>query len=70
MRSWESFKLSAYWAYDAIAEAEGFKSGVEKRQKQREAMKKARRKDKLTAKELRQKKIDSLNSSNAWKNLR
>ena len=70
MRSWESFKLSAYWAYNAIAEAEGFKSGVEKRQKQREAMKKARRKDKLTAKELRQKKIDSLNSSNAWKNLR
>ena len=70
MRSWESFKLSAYWAYDAIAEAEGFKSGVEKRQKQRDAMKKARRKDKLTAKELRQKKIDSLNSSNAWKNLR
>lgn len=70
MRSWESFKLSAYWAYDAIAEAEGFKSGVEKRQKQREALKKARRKDKLTAKELRQKKIDSLNSSNAWKNLR
>ena len=70
MKSWDQFRLDAYWAYNAIAEAEGFKSGAEKRQKQREAMKKARRKDKLTAKELRQKKIDSLNSSNAWKNLR
>ena len=70
MKTLKHFLLDAYWAYDSIAEAEGFKSGAEKRQKQREAMKKARRKDKLTAKELRQKKIDSLNSSNAWKNLR
>ena len=70
MKTWDRFKLDAYWAYNTIAEAEGFKSGVEKRQKQRDAMKKAKRKDKLTAKDLRQKKIDSLNSSNAWKNLR
>ena len=70
MKTWEKFKLDAYWAYNNIAEAEGFKSGVEKRKKQRDAMKKAKRKDKLTAKDLRQKKIDSLNSSNAWKNLR
>ena len=41
MKTWEHFRLDAYWAYNAIAEAEGFKSGAEKRQKQREAMKKA-----------------------------
>ena len=70
MKTWDKFKLDAYWADNNIAEAEGFKSGVEKRQKQRDAMKKAKRKDKLTAKDLRQKKIDSLNSSSAWKNLR
>ena len=50
MNSWDQFRLDAYWAYNAIAEAEGFKSGAEKRQKQREALKKASRKDKLTAK--------------------
>ena len=70
MRSWESFKLSAYWAYDAIAEAEGFKSGVEKRQKQREALKKANRKDKLTAKEKRERKLQDLVASpKKWRNL-
>tara|TARA_Y100000289_G_scaffold48271_1_gene48727 strand:+ start:943 stop:1158 length:216 start_codon:yes stop_codon:yes gene_type:complete len=71
MKSWDQFRLDAYWAYNAIAEAEGFKSGAEKRQKQREALKKNRRKDKLTAKELRAKKLDSLlGSERKWKNLR
>ena len=51
MRSLRSFLLDAYWAYDALAEAEGFKSGAEKRRKNREAFLKARRKDTLTAKE-------------------
>ena len=51
MKTLKHFLLDAYWAYDSIAEAEGFKSGAEKRQKQREAMKKARRKDAMTAKE-------------------
>ena len=32
----EHFLLDANWAYDSIAEAEGFKSGAEKRQKQRQ----------------------------------
>ena len=71
MRTLRHFLLDAYWAYDSIAEAEGFKSGAEKRQKQREALKKARRKDKLTAKELRARKLDSLlGSEKKWKNLR
>ena len=71
MKTLKHFLLDAYWAYDSIAEAEGFKSGAEKRQKQREAMKKARRKDKLTAKELRARKLDSLlGSERKWKNLR
>ena len=71
MKTLKHFLLDAYWAYDSIAEAEGFKSGAEKRQKRREALKKARRKDKLTAKELRAKKLDSLlGSERKWKNLR
>ena len=71
MKTWQQFRLDAYWAFDAIAEGEGFRSGVEKRQKQREAMKKARRKDKLTAKELRARKLDSLlGSEKKWRNLR
>ena len=71
MKTLRHFLLDAYWSYDVIAEAEGFKSGAEKRQKQREAMKKARRKDKLTAKELRARKLDSLlGSEKKWRNLR
>ena len=71
MKTWEHFRLDAYWAYNAIAEAEGFKSGAEKRQKRREALKKANRKDKLTAKELRARKLDSLlGSEKKWRNLR
>ena len=71
MKTFRHFMLDANWSYDAIAEAEGFKSGAEKRQKTREALKKARRKDKLTAKELRAKKLDSLlGSEKKWKNLR
>ena len=71
MKTFGHFMLDANWSYNAIAEAEGFKSGAEKRQKQREALKKARRKDKLTAKELRAKKLDSLlGSERKWKNLR
>ena len=50
MKTWDKFTLDAYWAYNTIAEAE-VSSGVEKRKKQRDAMKKAKRKDKLTAKE-------------------
>ena len=70
MRSLRSFLLDAYWAYDALAEAEGFKSGAEKRRKNREAFLKAKRKDALTAKEKRQKKIDDLQSSpRKWRNL-
>ena len=70
MKSWDQFRLDAYWAYNAIAEAEGFKSGAEKRQKQREALKKARRKDKLTAKEKRERKLSALVASpKKWRNL-
>ena len=70
MKSWDQFRLDAYWAYNAIAEAEGFKSGAEKRQKQREAMKKDRRKDKLTAKEKRERKLQNLvGSPRKWRNL-
>ena len=71
MKTFGHFMLDANWAYDSIAEAEGFKSGAEKRQQRREALKKARRKDKLTAKELRARKLDSLlGSERKWKNLR
>ena len=71
MKTLKHFLLDAYWAYDSIAEAEGFKSGAEKRQKQREAMKKARRKDAMTAKEKREKKVQDLASNpKSWKNLR
>ena len=70
MRTLRHFLLDAYWAYDSIAEAEGFKSGAEKRQKQREELKKARRKDKLTAKEKREKKVQDLASNpKSWRNL-
>ena len=70
MKTLKHFLLDAYWAYDSIAEAEGFKSGAEKRQKQREAMKKARRKDNLTAKEKREKKVQDLASNpKSWRNL-
>ena len=70
MKSWDQFRLDAYWAYNAIAEAEGFKSGAEKRQKQREALKKARRKDAMTAKEKREKKVQDLASNpKSWRNL-
>ena len=70
MKSWDQFRLDAYWAYSAIAEAEGFKSGAEKRQKRREALKKARRKDALTAKEKREKKVQDLASNpKSWRNL-
>ena len=70
MKTWEHFRLDAYWAYNAIAEAEGFKSGAEKRQKQREALKKASRKDKLTAKEKRERKLqDLVGSPRKWRNL-
>ena len=70
MKTLKHFLLDAYWAYDSIAEAEGFKSGAEKRQKQREAMKKARRKDALTAKAKRERKIQDLASNpKSWKNL-
>ena len=70
MKTLKHFLLDAYWSYDAIAEAEGFKSGAEKRKKTREALKKARRKDKLTAKEKRDKKLQDLVSSpSKWRNL-
>ncbi len=70
MRTFRHFLLDAYWAYDSIAEAEGFKSGAEKRQKQREALKKANRKDKLTAKEKRERKVQDLASNpKSWRNL-
>tara|TARA_Y100001954_G_C15305395_1_gene358034 strand:- start:30 stop:245 length:216 start_codon:yes stop_codon:yes gene_type:complete len=70
MKSWDQFRLDAYWAYNAIAEAEGFKSGAEKRQKRREALKKSRRKDALTAKEKREKKVQDLASNpKSWRNL-
>ena len=70
MKSWDQFRLDAYWAYNAIAEAEGFKSGAEKRQKRREALKEARRKDALTAKEKREKKVQDLASNpKSWRNL-
>ena len=70
MRTLRHFLLDAYWAYDSIAEAEGFKSGAEKRQKQREELKKARRKDKLTAKEKRERKVQDLASNpKSWRNL-
>ena len=71
MKTFRAFLLDAYWADDAIAEAKGFRSGVEKRQKQREAIKKNRRRDAMTAKELRAKKLDSLlGAEKKWKNLR
>ena len=70
MKSWDQFRLDAYWAYNAIAEAEGFKSGAEKRQKRREALKKARRKDAMTAKEKRERKVQDLASNpKSWRNL-
>ena len=70
MRTLRSFLLDAYWSYDAIAEAEGFKSGAEKRRKNREAFLKAKRKDALTAKEKREKKLADLQSSpKKWRNL-
>ena len=70
MKTYNHFMLDARWAYNAIAEAEGFKSGAEKRQKQREAMKKNRRKDKLTAKEKRERKVERLlNTPRLWRNL-
>ena len=70
MRTLRSFLLDAYWAHDALAEAEGFKSGAEKRRKNREAFLKAKRKDALTAKEKREKKLDDLQSSpKKWRNL-
>ena len=70
MRTLRSFLLDAYWSYDAIAEAEGFKSGAEKRRKNRGAFLKAKRKDALTAKEKREKKLDDLQSSpKKWRNL-
>ena len=70
MRTLRSFLLDAYWSYDAIAEAEGFKSGAEKRRKNREAFLKAKRKYALTAKEKREKKLDDLQSSpKKWRNL-
>ena len=70
MRTLRSFLLDAYWSYDTIAEAEGFKSGAEKRRKNREAFLKAKRKDALTAKEKREKKLDDLQSSpKKWRNL-
>ena len=68
MKTFRAFLLDAYWADDAIAEAKGFRSGVEKRQKQREAIKKNRRRDAMTAKE---KKVqDLLSRPSSWKNLR
>ena len=71
MKTFGHFMLDANWAYDSIAEAEGFKSGAEKRQKRREALKKARRKDVLTAKEKRERKVQDLASNpKSWKNLR
>ena len=70
MKTLKHFLLDAYWSYDVIAEAEGFKSGADKRQKQREAMKKARRKDAMTAKEKRERKIEDLASNpRSWRNL-
>ena len=70
MKTFGHFMLDANWAYDSIAEAEGFKSGAEKRQKRREALKKARRKDKLTAKEKRERKLqDLVGSPRKWRNL-
>ena len=70
MKTLKHFLLDAYWSYDVIAEAEGFKSGAEKRQKRREALKKARRKDKLTAKEKRERKLqDMVGSPRKWRNL-
>ena len=60
MRSLRSFLLDAYWAYDALAEAEGFKSGAEKRRK--------KRKEFLSA---REKKIQKLkNRSQHWAGLK
>ena len=71
MKTFRAFLLDAYWADDAIAEGQGFRSGVEKRQKQREAIKKNRRKDKLSAKEKREKKVQDLVSRpSSWRNLR
>ena len=70
MRTFKAFLMDAYWADDKLAEAQGFKSGAEKRKKTREAYLKAKRKDALTAKEKRQKKIDDLQSSpRKWRNL-
>ena len=71
MKTFRAFLLDAYWADDAIAEGQGFRSGVEKRQKQREAIKKNRRRDAMTAKEKREKKVqDLLSRPSSWKNLR
>ena len=71
MKTFGHFMLDANWAYDSIAEAEGFKSGAEKRQKRREALKKANRKEKLTAKEKRERKLqDLVGSPRKWRNLR
>ena len=70
MKTFGHFMLDANWAYDAIAEAEGFKSGAEKRQKQRDALKKSRRKEAMTAKEKRERKLqDLVGSPKKWRNL-
>ena len=70
MKTFRAFLLDAYWADDAIAEAKGFRSGVEKRQKQREAIKKNRRRDAMTAKEKRERKLqDLVGSPRKWRNL-
>ena len=68
MKTFRAFLLDAYWADDAIAEAKGFRSGVEKRQKQREAIKKNRRRDAMTAKRRRMKVQDLLSRPSSWKN--
>ena len=70
MKTFGHFMLDANWAYNAIAEAEGFKSGAEKRQKQRDALKKSRRKEATTAKEKRERKLQDLVASpKKWRNL-
>lgn len=70
MKMYRHFLLDAYWSYNNIAEAEGFKSGAEKRKKQREELKKGRRKDAMSAKEKREKKLQDLSASpKKWRNL-
>ena len=71
MKTFGEFREDCTWARERlVAEAEGFKSGAEKRQKQRQALKKARRKDAMTAKEKRERKVQDLASNpKSWRNL-